>query len=150
MQQMQGPERQAYNEGYPESTGYQTYQDDEQVGGSQPQYESQQKMQPERAAKLSTTSYVMAILGVVASSLIMGLSIALVALTANIFGKVIEAAITDTLPYNVFGMIIGSFVVSLILLLISIAGFVFSIIQIAALSKQRKRARRATRSRPGY
>jgi hypothetical protein len=150
MQQMQEPERQAYNEGYPESTGYQTYQDDEQAGGSQPQYESQQKLQPERAAKLSTTSYVMAILGVVASSLIMGLSIALVALTANIFGKVIGAGITDTLPYNVFGMIIGSFVVSLLLLLISIAGYVFSIILITGLSKQRKHARNAARSRHVY
>src|SRR5713226_9042480 len=130
MQLMQEPEGRSYREGYPQSTGYPPYQDDEQAGWSRPQYDSQQKLQPESEAQLSTTNVVLAILSVVASSLIMGLSIALVALTANSFGRTIGAGVTDILPNGVFGTIIASFVISLILLLFSIAGFVFSLIQL--------------------
>ena len=139
MQQMQGPEDRSYNEGYSQSVEYPTYQDEEQSGGSRPQYESQQKLQPESKMKLSTTNYVMAILSLVASSLIMGLSIALVALTANIFGRVIGAGVVSILPHSVFGIIIASFVISLILLLSSIAAFVFSIIQLSIMVKKLRR-----------
>jgi hypothetical protein len=147
---MQEPEGRSYNEGYPESAGYPPYQDDEQAGSSRPQYESQQKLQPESEAKLSTTNSVLAILSVVASSLIMGLSIALVALTANIFGRIIGAGVTDMLPNSVFGIIIASFVISLVLLLFSIVGFVFSTIQLSIMVKKLKRVRGAAKSRPGY
>src|SRR6266700_3272316 len=51
MQQMQEPEGRSYNEGYPESAEYPTYQDGEQAGWSRPQYESQQKLQPESEAQ---------------------------------------------------------------------------------------------------
>ena len=92
----------------------------------------------------------MAILSVVASSFIMGLSIALVALTANIFGRTIGAGVTDILPESVFGIIIASFVISLLLLLCSITGFVFSTIQLSMMVKKLKRVRGAAKSRPRY
>ena len=150
MQHMQEPDGRSSNEGYPESAGYSTSQDDEQAGWSWPQYESQQKLQPESEAKLSTTNAVLAILSVVASSLIMGLSIALVVLTASIFGRTIGAGVTDVLPDGVSGLIIASFVISLILLLFSIAGFVFSTIQLAMIEKKLQRVRGAAKSRSGY
>ncbi len=150
MQQMQEPEGRSYNEGYPESAGYPTYQEDEQAGWSQPQYESQQKLRTESEAKLSTTNSVLAILSVVASSLIMGLSIALVALTANIFGRIIGAGVTGVLPNSVFGIIIASFVISLILLLFSIAGCVFSTIELSIIVKKLKRVSGTAKSRHGY
>ncbi len=150
MQQMQGPEGRSYNEGYLESVEYPTSQNDEQAAWSRSQYESQQKLQPESEAKLSTTHFVMTILSVVASSLIMGLSIALVALTANIFGRTIGAGVTDILPESVFGIIIASFVISLLLLLCSITGFVFSTIQLSMMVKKLKRVRGAAKSRPRY
>lgn len=144
MQQMQGPEGRSYNEGYSQPDGYPTYQDSKQAGWSQPQYGSQQKLQTESGARLSTVNLVMAILSLVASSLIMALSIALVALTANIFGRTIGAGAVAALPDKVFGIIIASFIISLILLIFSIAGFVFSIVQISIMGKKRK-ARKATR-----
>ena len=148
MQYMQEPEGRSYNEGYPESSGNPTNQDDEQARWSQPQYQSQQKLQPE--ARLSTTNFVLAILSVVASSVIMGLSISLVALTANIFGRIIATGVTNILPYGVFGISIAGFVIALILLLFSIAGFVFSVIQLSLIAGKRKRARGIGRSRRGY
>ena len=148
MQYMQEPEGQSYNEGYPESAGNPINQDNEQAGWSQPQYTSQQKLQPE--ARLGTANLVLAILGVVASSVIMGLSIALVALTANIFGRIIAAGVTNTLPYGIFGISIAGFVIALIVLLFSIAGFVFATIQLAIMTRKRRRARGIGRSRRGY
>jgi len=56
MQHMQEPEGRSYNEGYPESTGYPTEQDNEQAEWSRSQYESGQKLQPESEAQLSTTN----------------------------------------------------------------------------------------------
>ena len=143
MQQMQEPEGRSYNQGYP------TSQDDEQARWSRPQYESQQKLQPESEAKLSTSNSVMAILSVVASSLIMGLSIALVALTANIVGRTIGAGVTDILSNSIVGIIIAISVISLLLLLLSITGFVFSTIQLSMMVKKLKRVRGMGRSRPG-
>jgi len=142
MQQMQEPEGRSYNQGYP------TSQDDEQARWSRPQYESQQKLQPESEAKLSTSNSVMAILSVVASSLIMGLSIALVALTANIVGRTIGAGVTDILSNSIVGIIIAISVISLLLLLLSITGFVFSTIQLSMMVKKLKRVRGTGRSRP--
>lgn len=142
MQEMQEPQRRAYNEGYPESVGYLADEEDGgQAGRSRPKYESQQKLQPESEAKLSTTNFVLAIQSVVASSLIMALSIALLALTANIFGRTIGEGVTDILPNGVYGIIIASFIISLLLLLFSIAGFVFSVIQLSLMGKKRKSAR---------
>ncbi len=143
MQQMQEPEGRSSNQGYP------TSQDDEQARWSRPQYESQQKLQPESEAKLSTSNSVMAILSVVASSLIMGLSIALVALTANIVGRTIGAGVTDILSNSIVGIIIAISVISLLLLLLSITGFVFSTIQLSMMVKKLKRVRGMGRSRPG-
>jgi uncharacterized membrane protein len=148
MQYMQEPEGRSYNEGYPESAGNPINQDDEQARWSQPQYQSQQKLQPE--ARLGTANLVLAILSVVASSVIMGLSIALVALTANIFGRIISSGVANLLPYGIFGISVAGFVISLILLLFSIAGFVFSIVQLAIMTRKRRRARGAVRSRPRY
>ena len=139
MQYMQEPEGRSYDEGYPESAGNSANQDDQQARWSQPQYQSQQKLQPE--ARLGTTNLVLAILSEVASSVIMGLSIALVALTANIFGRVIATGVANTLPYGVFGISIAGFVIALILLLFSIAGFVFATIQLAIMTRKRRRAR---------
>jgi hypothetical protein len=147
MQEMQEPQRQAYNEGYPESVGYPAdKEENSQAGWSRPQDESQQKLQPESEAKLSTTNHVLAILSVVASSCIMALSIALVALTANIFGRTIGAGVTNILPDKVFGLIIASFVISLIVLLFSIAGFVFATIQLSIMQEKLQRAREYGRS----
>ena len=134
MQQMQEPEGRSYNEGYPESAGYPTDQDDEQARRSRSQYESQQKLQPESEAKLSRTNYVMAAYSLTASSFIMSLSIALVA---------ISGTTTDRLPNGVFGML-------LILLLFSIAGFVFSTVQVLNMVIKLKRVRGVAKSRPGY
>src|SRR5262245_34135517 len=132
MQEMQEPQRRGYNEEYLESVGYPADEEKSgQSGWARPPYESQQKILPESEGKLSTTNYVLAIQSLIASSIIMGLSIALLSLTANIFGKTVGTGATDTLPNGVFGLIIASFVVSLILLLFSIAGYVFSIIQIS-------------------
>ena len=147
MPQMQEPEGRSYNEAYPESAGYRAYQDHDQAEWSQDQYASQQKLRPEAEAKLSTINYVMATLSLVASSLIMALSIALVTLTANIFGRTIGTGVTSILPDRVFGIIIAGFVVSLILLVFAIAGFVFSIIQ---LSIMQKKINGANRSWNGY
>ncbi len=138
MQQMPEPEGKSYNEGYLNSTQSSAYSYDEQSRRSQRQYESQQKLRTESEAKLSTTNLVLAIMGVVTSSLIMGLSIALVALTANIFGRILSAGVTEILPDRVFGIIIAAFIVSLILLLFSIAGFVFSVVQLSLIRKKLK------------
>jgi uncharacterized membrane protein len=148
MQYMQEPEGRSYNEGYPEAAGNPINQDDEQARWSQPQYQSQQKLQPE--ARLGTANLVLAIMSVVASSVIMGLSIALVALTANVFGRIIAAGVVNTLPYGVFGISVAGFVIALILLLFSIAGFVFSIVQLSIMTKKRRRARGAIKSRLRY
>ncbi|MBA2391239.1 MAG: hypothetical protein H0V70_00660 [Ktedonobacteraceae bacterium] len=143
MQNMQEPEGRSYNQGYSESAGNPTSQDDEQARWSQPQYGRQQKVQPE--ARISTTNFVLAVLGLVTSEVIMGLSIALLALTANIFGKTVAAGATAMLPYGVADIIIGAFVVALILLIFSIAGFVFSTIQLAIIARKRRRARSRAR-----
>lgn len=141
MQQMQDPEGRSYQAGNVESARYPNYQESEQADWASPQHENQQRLRTESNAKLSTTNYVMAIWSMVASSLIMGLSIALVALTANMFGRTIWAGITDALPYYIFNIIIASFVVSLILLFVSIAGFVFSTIQLSMIVKKLKHLR---------
>lgn len=147
MQQMQEPEGRPYNEGYSQSTGYPVYQDDEQARWSQLRDDSQQKLQPENGTKLSTINVVLAILSVVASSFIMAFSITLVTLTANIFGRTIGVGAIKMLSNSVFGIIIASFVFSLILLLFSIAGFVFSVIQLSIIGKKRKRERSIAWSR---
>lgn len=144
MQEMQEPQRRTYNEGYPEAGGYSA---DEEADWAQPQYDSQQKLQPERDVKLSTTNYVLAILSTVASQIIMFLSFAVFALTANIFGRTVGAGATSGLPGGLTGVIIGGFVVSLILLLFSITGFILSVTQIAIIQKKRNQAREAGRSR---
>ncbi|GCE31801.1 hypothetical protein KDA_72850 [Dictyobacter alpinus] len=136
MSQMQEPERQSYKEWSSESVGYGAYQGKEQAEWPQSQYDSQQKLRPDNDATLSTTNYVMAILSVVASSLIMALSIALVALTANVFGRTVGSGMTAGLPEGVFGLIIASFVVALVLLVFSIAGYVFSVVQISIIQKK--------------
>ena len=51
MQQMQEPEGRSSNQGYP------TSQDDEQARWSRPQYESQQKLQPESEAQYKQFCY---------------------------------------------------------------------------------------------
>jgi hypothetical protein len=130
MQQMQEPEGRSSNEGYPESAGYLTDQDDEQARRSPPQYESQQELQPESEAKLSRTNYVIATYSLTASSFIMALSMALVAFFAT--------ATTDRLPNGVFSML-------LILLLLSIAGFVLSTIQVSNIVMKQKRVRGAAK-----
>lgn len=150
MPQMQEPERQSYNEAYPESAGYRAYQGNEQADWSQYQYASQQKLRPENEAKLGIINYVMAIMSVVASALIMALSVALVALTANIFGRTIGAGTTSILPNGVFGIIIAGFVVSLILLLCAIAGFVFATIQLSIMQKKLKKVSGSSWSNSSY
>jgi hypothetical protein len=134
MQQMQEPEGRSYNEGYPESAGYPTDQDDEQARRSRSQYESQQKLQPESEAKLSRTNYVMAVYSLAASSAIMSLSIALSA---------ISLTTTDRLSNGVFAML-------MILLPTSIAGFVFSTVQAVNIQIKLKRVRGVAKSRPGH
>jgi len=139
MQQMQEPEGRSYNSGYPESAEYPRYQDNEQTEWSQPQYAGQQKLQPEGEVKLSKINSVMAILSVIASSFIMGLSIALTTLTTEMLVKAGG-------PNYTTSIVIASFVISLILLLCSIAGFVFSTIQLALIQKKLKHAKGTARS----
>ncbi len=139
---MQEPQRHAYTEGYQESVGYPANEDiGSQTGWRGSQYEGHQKLQPESEAKLSTTNYVFAILSVVASQLILSLSLALVGLTATIFASTVGAGATYGPPNEVAGVIIAGFVISLILLLFSIASLVFSAIQLSSIRKIRKRAR---------
>lgn len=144
---MQEPQRHVYAQGYQESVGYPANEDiGGQAGWIGSQYEGHQKLQPESEAKLSTTNYVFAILSMVASQLIMFLSIALFVLTAKIFSGTVGVGAISGLPNGVAGMIIAGFVVSLILLLFSIASFVFSVIQASSVQKIRKRARDLSRN----
>lgn len=144
---MQEPQRHVYAQGYQESAGYPANEDiGGQAGWIGSQYEGHQKLQLEGEAKLSTTNYVFAVLSMVASQLIMFLSIALLGVTATIFARTVGVGAISGLPNEVAGMIIAGFVVSLVLLFFSIASLVFSIIQVASIQKIRKRARDLSRN----
>src|SRR5690349_94698 len=125
MQQMQEPEGRGYSEGYQIEPEYSMYdgkqQGEEYAEQPRPQYEndesSQQKIRPSSKASLT-----LAILSIVASAIIMGCAIALVALSAVTFAHSVELD-------QVFGPMIASLVLSIILLAFSVAAFVFSIVQ---------------------
>jgi hypothetical protein len=137
MQQMQEPEGQEYNTGYQAERDYsqpRQEQDEplyQQYGGSAFQ---QQKLQPPRKASL-----VLAILSIVACSIILGCAITLFVLSLTTF----ISAVHSTVPEHIRGLVIASFVFSIILFACSIPAFVFSIIQVTLISKQFPRRRKS-------
>ncbi|GHO93769.1 hypothetical protein KSF_038170 [Reticulibacter mediterranei] len=137
MQQMQDPEGQEYNAGYQAEPNYsQSYQ--EQSESPYQQYSDpafqQQKLQPPRKASL-----VLAILSIVACSIILGCAITLFVLALVTF----ISAVHNTVPEYIRGLVIVSFVFSIILFACSIPAFVFSIIQVTLISKQFPRRRKS-------
>jgi ABC-type dipeptide/oligopeptide/nickel transport system permease component len=127
MQQMQEPEGQEYNAGYQAEPDYSPpYQEPpyQQYGDTAFQ---QQKLQPPRKASL-----VLAILSIIASSIILGCAITLFVLSLTTF----ISAVHSTVPEYIRGLVIASFVFSIILFACSIPAFVFSIIQVTLISKQ--------------
>ena len=137
MQQMQEPEGQEYNAGYQAESEYsQPYQEQDgppyqQYGGTAFQ---QQKLQPPRKANL-----VLAILSIVASSIILGCAITLFVLALVTFISTVHSAV----PEYILGLVIASFFFSIILFACSIPAFVFSIIQATLIGKQFPRRRRS-------
>jgi uncharacterized protein involved in cysteine biosynthesis len=134
MQQMQEPEGREYNAGYQAESDYsQPYQEQGEQPYSSPTFQ-QQKIHPPRKASL-----VLAILSIVASSIIMGCAITLFVLALVTFISTTHSAV----PEYIRGLVIVSFVFSIILFACSIPAFVFSIIQATLISKQFPRRRKS-------
>jgi len=136
MQQMQEPEGQAYNAGYQAESDY-SEPEQEQIESPYQPYEGgafqQQKLHPPRKA-----SMVLAVLSIIASSIIMACAIVLFVMTLITF----ISSIHGEVPTHITVLIFISFIFSILLFVCSIPAFVFSIIQATLMRKQFPHQRR--------
>jgi hypothetical protein len=140
---MQDPEERAYSGTYrgdPVGPEYGSSQfSEEYTKEGESQYQTgewgQQKLQP--TSRSEQAQRAMAIMLMIVTSVIMAISIALFALSVT--NLAIGSGIA--LPQGLFGRVVASFALSLVMMLFSIAAFVASTIQLSLMMKGFRRSR---------
>lgn len=144
MQQMQEPEERAYSgvyQGDPVDQGYGSRQFSEEYTeeSERPQNQTnewgQQKLQP--TSRSEQVQRAMAIVLMIVTPAMLGISIALFTLSAVNLANVSGI----TLPQELFKGVVASFVLSLLMMLLTIAAFVASVIQFSLIMKRFRRSR---------